>query len=138
MYNNIGLRSVKGSCTNGRVEKNVASLPSHETPNYVDYDGPRKDETNSVTTEDQIYRPLHKDIVDHMRKRDIELKCLELVESLTDRGLNQDEIDSEVQWHRKVLELDYEDEKKSEILHNKRTQEQDYLEKVKCEKNISS
>lgn len=81
MYNGIGLQTPRGSGTNGHVQRNWALVRSHN-----------KDKLNYRTEEElakldaATNRQPNKEILDHERKRKIELKCVELEEILEEKG----------------------------------------------------
>lgn len=81
MYNGIGLQTPRGSGTNGHVQRNWALVRPHN-----------KDKL-SYRTEEELAkldaasnRQPNKEILDHERKRKIELKCVELEEILEEKG----------------------------------------------------
>lgn len=77
MYNGIGLTTPRGSGTNGYVQRNLANIirpkdkDSFKTPNDISAPSLRKPNT---------------DIIEHDRKRKIELKCLEFQQMLENQG----------------------------------------------------
>ena len=81
MYNGIGLTTVRGSGTNGYVQKNLSFVRSH------------KDTQVKYRTEEEIKkadaaagsREPNRGIMDHERKRKLEVKCMELEEVLRDQ-----------------------------------------------------
>lgn len=80
MYNGIGLSTPRGSGTNGHVQRNWALVKPRE-----------KDKT--YRTEDELValdvasnRQPNKEILDHEKKRKIELKCVEFAELLEEQG----------------------------------------------------
>lgn len=80
MYNNIGLATARGSGTNGYVQRNLSAVRSRKEK--VDYIN--EDELNKM---EQTYaRKPNKEILEHQRKREIELKCLELQDMMEDQG----------------------------------------------------
>ena len=95
-YNGIGLSTARGSGTNGYVQRNLSNVKAKpvfrkETVNYLE------------APEHQLSRPPNKEILDHERKRMVEIKCLELEDELVERGLDQEEIDEKVDELRKVF-----------------------------------
>lgn len=81
MYNGIGLQTARGSGTNGHVQRNFAAVR------------PGKREANSYKTEEdlakldrQINKAPNQEILDHERKRKIEVKCAEYEENLEKQG----------------------------------------------------
>jgi len=106
MYNGIGLSTVRGSGTNGYVTKNLSYVrPSKDKVNY-------KTEEDIKKAEAQISRGPNQGILDHERKRKLEVKCLELEDVLRDQGANDEEIAVKVQAYREML-LGVEQEKKA-------------------------
>ena len=97
MYNGIGLSTVRGSGTNGYVTKNLSYVrPSKDKVNY-------KTEEDIKKAEAQISRGPNQGILDHERKRKLEVKCLELEDVLRDQGANDEEIAVKVQAYREML-----------------------------------
>ena len=88
MYNGIGLTTARGSGTNGYVTRNLAFV--HNTKDRVKY----KTEEEIQKLDSLSQRKLNLEILDHERKRKLELKCLEFQDDLEDQGLQQDEIES--------------------------------------------
>lgn len=81
MYNGIGLQTARGSGTNGHVQRNFAAVR------------PGKREANSYKTEEdlakldrQMNKGPNQEILDHERKRKIEVKCAEYEETLEKQG----------------------------------------------------
>ena len=80
MYNNIGLQTARGSGTNGYVQRNLSLLRS------------RKEKVEYHTNEDldkleqmNTKKP-NQEILEHERKRRIELKCMELQDVMEEQG----------------------------------------------------
>ncbi|KZS97555.1 cwf21-domain-containing protein [Sistotremastrum niveocremeum HHB9708] len=95
MYNGIGLTTPRGSGTNGYVVRNLSHLRHHETPAEraaaFERNGPPK------------HREPDEGILEHERKRKVEVKCLELQVQLEDDGISEEEIESQVEALRKKL-----------------------------------
>jgi len=97
MYNGIGLSTVRGSGTNGYVQRNLSHVrPSKDKVNY-------KTEEDIQKAEAQISRGPNQGILDHERKRKLEVKCLELEEVLRDQGYEDEEVAEKVQAYRQML-----------------------------------
>lgn len=75
MYNGIGLQTPRGSGTNGHVQRNWAIV--RKTKDKVDYKSDEKDQLNKQP---------NKEILDHVRKRKVEVKCAELTDILEEQG----------------------------------------------------
>lgn len=80
MYNNIGLQTVRGSGTNGYVQRNLSFVNSKKE--RVEY---RRDEDLQKLEQMNTKKP-NKEILEHQRKRQIELKCMELQDVMEDQG----------------------------------------------------
>jgi serine/arginine repetitive matrix protein 2 len=83
-YNGIGLSTARGSGTNGYISKNTAYLQIRDGPPggayrkpYVDLDDLRGP---------PVHRAPDKGILEHERKRRIEIKCMELRDELEEKG----------------------------------------------------
>jgi len=87
MYNGIGLLTPRGSGTNGFVQRNLSFIrPSKQKMEY------RHEDIKPLA----IHKGPHKDILDHQRKRQIELKVLTWAEdtNLYQSGKPDEEIES--------------------------------------------
>lgn len=95
MSANVGLSTPRGSGTSGYVQSNKANLrPRTQTQPYPkDFDAVKHKQ-----------RQPDKEILEHDRKREIELKVFELRDRLEDEGLDEDEIDDQCDVLRKKLE----------------------------------
>jgi len=97
MYNGIGLATARGSGTNGYVQRNWAAIKKI------------KDQTSFKTEEElskidsAANRQPNQELLDHDRKRKVELKCIELEQSLEDQGYSQDEISDKINTFRITL-----------------------------------
>lgn len=80
MYNGIGLNTARGSGTNGYVQRNLSTV--NQARQKVDY----KTDDELRALDRQLSRPPNAEILDHQRKRQVEVKCLEYREELEDRG----------------------------------------------------
>lgn len=80
MYNGIGLPTPRGSGTNGHVQRNWALIkPKEKSKSY-------RSEAELATLDTASSRQPNKEILDHKRKRKIELKCAEFAEILEEQG----------------------------------------------------
>ncbi|CCU98284.1 unnamed protein product [Malassezia sympodialis ATCC 42132] len=92
MYNGIGLQTARGSGTNGYVQKNLSHLrPRDPWPRPMEPEAKPR-----VAAPDA-------GILDHERRRKIELQCLELQDELEERGLPDEEIRARVDSLRQGL-----------------------------------
>ena len=96
MYNGIGLATVRGSGTNGYVTKNMAFVSASRAAE-------RKDRTEGFKRDIPQPKQPDQDIIEHNRKRDVEVKVLRLRESLEDKGVDEAEIEAKTAELRKSL-----------------------------------
>ncbi|KAJ7283926.1 cwf21 domain-containing protein, partial [Mycena rebaudengoi] len=94
MYNGIGLTTPRGSGTNGYVIRNLSSLRSHE---------PAQDRASAWDAAPPKHREPDEGILEHERKRKVEVKCLELQLQLEDDGVDEDKIEEQVSALREKL-----------------------------------
>jgi serine/arginine repetitive matrix protein 2 len=107
MYNGIGLQTARGSGTNGYVQSNkflvkVRSSATRPFGGGAPPPGP--------TISGGVRKP-NEDILEHDRKRRIEVKLLVLRETLEERGYTEQEIEERIGEARKGLEAEAEAEK---------------------------
>ncbi|EME86200.1 uncharacterized protein MYCFIDRAFT_70948 [Pseudocercospora fijiensis CIRAD86] len=95
MSSNVGLSTPRGSGTSGYVQRNSANLRPRDQP-Y-----PSKDTVDSARYKQ---RQPDKEILEHDRKREIEVKVFELRDKLEDEGVDEDDIDDQCDALRKKLE----------------------------------
>ncbi|WVQ71932.1 hypothetical protein IAR50_001474 [Cryptococcus sp. DSM 104548] len=100
MYGNVGLQTARGSGTNGYVTKNSAHLRVRDGPPGGPFGGFNRDDD---THKAPIYRAPDQGILEHERKRRIEVKVMELRDELEEAGKDEDEIDEECDQLRKKL-----------------------------------
>ncbi|XP_038984368.1 pre-mRNA-splicing factor CWC21-like [Phoenix dactylifera] len=101
MYNGIGLTTPRGSGTNGYIQTNKFFVKPKAVPARADasYDGA------GALPEGAVRKP-NKDILEHDRKRQIQLRLLVLQETLADQGYTEDEIAEKLQETQKNLEAE--------------------------------
>jgi len=91
-YNGVGLRTVRGSGTNGYIQKNRSSISHlHRNDNPADLKPPVAKKPNA-------------EIIDHERKRQIELKVLLYEEKLKERKTPKDEMKKKCKVLREQLQ----------------------------------
>ncbi len=97
MYNGIGLTTPRGSGTNGYIQTNkffVKPRPVRvEIREYENGQGAGG-----------VSRKANKEILEHDRKRQVELKLTELEDQLVEQGYPDDEVLERVEAFRKVLQ----------------------------------
>ncbi|XP_038637094.1 serine/arginine repetitive matrix protein 2-like [Scyliorhinus canicula] len=97
MYNGIGLPTPRGSGTNGYVQRNLSSV--RHKKDRVDY----KSEEELKKLESGLMKKPNQDILDHERKRKVELKCIELEDMMEEQGYSEEEIQQKVATFRQML-----------------------------------
>ncbi|EJD54791.1 cwf21-domain-containing protein, partial [Auricularia subglabra TFB-10046 SS5] len=95
MYNGIGLTTPRGSGTNGYVIRNLSHMRSHQTS------------TERAAEFESFKPPQHREpdaeILEHEKKRLVEVKCFELRVQLEDEEVPEEEIEEKVDTLRKSL-----------------------------------
>lgn len=94
MYNGIGLETPRGSGTNGFVQRNMAFVRPRKEK--VDY----RTEEELAKSEASLNREPNLEILEHERKRKIEIDCLELREMLEVQNFDEKEIEEKVDAFR--------------------------------------
>lgn len=97
MYNNIGLQTARGSGTNGYVQRNLSLLRSRKEK--VEY----HTQQDVDMLEQMNTRKPNQEILEHERKRQVELKCMELQDMMEEQGYNENEILTKVEELRRIL-----------------------------------
>ena len=97
MYNGIGLSTVRGSGTSGYVQRNLSHVPATKEKRKIDY------KTEADLKKEEKIRGPNQGILDHEKKRKIEVKCAELEDLLVDQNLSEEEINEKVTAYRKML-----------------------------------
>lgn len=97
MYNGIGLQTPRGSGTNGHVQRNVAFMRAR--PERIQYN------TEAAMTRQMhaLERLPNNDILDHERKRQVEVKVAELVEAMREQKFEETEITERAKALRETL-----------------------------------
>ena len=101
MYNGIGLTSVRGSGTNGYVQKNMAHVSRARTARAKSVDKPLDGPGGSNPL--RAPHRANSDILEHNRKRNVELQCLQLQEKLESQNLPDDVVERRVSELRESL-----------------------------------
>jgi hypothetical protein len=98
MSSNVGLTTPRGSGTSGYVQRNTAHLKPRDAP----YPSP-----DTLSSLNHRQRQPDAGIIEHERKRDIEVKVFELRDKLEEEGsLDEDGIDDQCDALRKKLEAE--------------------------------
>ncbi|MEQ2171813.1 hypothetical protein GOODEAATRI_014462 [Goodea atripinnis] len=123
MYNGIGLTTPRGSGTNGYVQRNLSSL---RVKRPRDERGGERDEKDRERLESQLNRQPNADILEHQRKRQLEVKSNQ---QKNDRlraafGISSDYVDGS-SFHADRKEKEKE-KREQERLERERLQQQKY------------
>lgn len=89
MYNGIGLTTPRGSGTNGYVQRNLSTL---RVKRPRDERGGERDEKDRERLESQLNRQPNADILEHQRKRQLEVKCAELQDMMEEQGYEKESL----------------------------------------------
>jgi len=94
MSSNVGLSTPRGSGTSGYVQRNLAHLKPRDQgkPYSTDFDSLKHRQ-----------RQPDKEILEHDRKRDVEVKVFELRDRLEDEGVDEEEIETQTEALRRKL-----------------------------------
>lgn len=99
MYNNIGLKTVRGSGTNGYIQTNLAALPA----NWKRFRGRRRAfDAPEPESKKKLYKA-SKELVDFNKKRAVEVKVFEYREKLEDQDFAEENIEEKVAAYRKYM-----------------------------------
>ncbi|GMQ02519.1 hypothetical protein CsSME_00048706 [Camellia sinensis var. sinensis] len=101
MYNGIGLQTPRGSGTNGYIQNNKFFLKPRSGKVVVDNSG-KGFEAGQGTA--GVTKKPNQDILEHDRKRQIELKLVILEDKLVDQGYTDAEIAEKLAEARRNLE----------------------------------
>lgn len=96
MSSNVGLTTPRGSGTSGYVQRNMSYLRPRDQPR----DAPEPKSYHQ--------RAPDRSILEHDRKREVEVRCLELQDKLEDEGVDEDEITEQVEALRRKLTAELE------------------------------
>ncbi|VDM54802.1 unnamed protein product [Angiostrongylus costaricensis] len=97
MYNGIGLQTARGTGTNGYVQANLSNLLLSKK--RVEYNS----EADLRRIEAELNRAPNEELLQHQRKRAIEMKCAEFEMLMEEKGFDDDEIQKKVSDYRKLL-----------------------------------
>ncbi|CAD6197014.1 unnamed protein product [Caenorhabditis auriculariae] len=97
MYNGIGLQTARGTGTNGYVQSNLSHLLLARKK--IEYNG----EDDLRRMEAEVNKTPNAEILDHQRKRQIEVKCTEVELLMEEKGFDDDEIQKKVDEYRQLL-----------------------------------
>ncbi|CBI20826.3 unnamed protein product, partial [Vitis vinifera] len=100
MYNGIGLQTPRGSGTNGYIQTNKFFV--RPKSGKVAYDSGKGFEGDQGTA--GVTKKPNRDILEHDRKRQIQLKLVVLEDKLVDQGYTDAEISEKLEEARKTLE----------------------------------
>ena len=97
MYNGIGIQTARGTGTNGYVQRNLSFVPTkRERVEYVKDAELKKLET-------LIEKKGNAEILEHEKKRRIEVKCMEMRDMMLNNGYDEEVTNEKVRKFREVL-----------------------------------
>lgn len=104
MYNGVGLQTARGSGTNGYVQRNFA-LVRHARQPHSGGRGGRGGGFGGTDTAipTALTKAPDQGILEHYKRREVELKCAELEDELTEQGVPDDEVEAKVDAFRAQL-----------------------------------
>ncbi|EON61558.1 hypothetical protein W97_00773 [Coniosporium apollinis CBS 100218] len=126
MSSNVGLSTPRGSGTSGYVQRNLSALrPRDSTAPYPkDFDSLKHRQ-----------RQPDKEILEHDRRREIEVKVFELRDRLEDEGVEEDDIEDQCTALRKKLEAERKCGKESTDARGLKSHQVHELAKAKIEES---
>ncbi|GAV55044.1 hypothetical protein ZYGR_0AS03670 [Zygosaccharomyces rouxii] len=98
-YNNVGLKTAKGSSTSGHIQR---SLASHDGSNQ-NYNRRNQRVERPRTREPVGHKPKDSRLVDHLQRREIELQVSDLRDQLEDGSDDDETIDQKCNELREKL-----------------------------------
>lgn len=98
-YNNVGLKTAKGSSTSGHIQR---SLAGHNGSNQ-NYNKRNQRVESTRTRESVSNKSKDSKLVDHLQKREIELRVSELRDQLEDGNDDDETIDQKCNKLRETL-----------------------------------
>ncbi|CAI4229679.1 unnamed protein product [Auanema sp. JU1783] len=96
-YNGIGLQTARGSGTNGYVQSNLSSL--FLAKKKIEYNA----EDDIRRMEAEVNKAPNQDLLNHERKRQVEIKVAEFEMLMEEKGFDDDEIEKKTSDYRKLL-----------------------------------
>ncbi|KAK3269630.1 hypothetical protein CYMTET_21938 [Cymbomonas tetramitiformis] len=127
MYNGVGIHSARGSGSSGYVQSNKFHLLPHRRRHKELQD------LKEVMADTSMNRQPNKDILEHSRKRAIEVELMKLRADLEDKGFADDDIDIQCDVRRKELEAKAEEEpaKLSQETHQVALRKEKEMDKIR-------
>ncbi len=107
MYNGIGLKTARGTGTNGYIQRNLSNVRPRDNP----FTKPA-----SSSAPDVRHTQPDAAILEHERKRRVEVRCMELRIQLEDDDVPDDEIELQVQALREKLTAQLEQQREEEAV----------------------
>ncbi|KAL5215772.1 hypothetical protein ABZP36_007173 [Zizania latifolia] len=104
MYNSIGLQTARGSGTNGHVQTNKFFI-KHRSSTAGGPPKPPAPGFGGAAGLGGMRKP-NKEILEHDRKRQVELRLLLLRDALEEQGYTEGEIEERVEAARKEAEIE--------------------------------
>lgn len=102
-YNGVGLQTPRGTGTSGYIQKNVANRNVEGFRQKRMRDALETERREVRARMKEARRTAGKDVNDHLDKRKIDVKCMELRDELEDADVEEDVIKSRIEELRKQL-----------------------------------
>eukprot|EP00924_Labyrinthula_sp_SR-Ha-C_P001687 augustus_masked-scaffold_18-processed-gene-6.11-mRNA-1 protein AED:0.15 eAED:0.21 QI:0/-1/0/1/-1/1/1/0/164 len=121
MYNGIGVKTVRGTSTNGYVRKNYAALDTKKL-SILKEKKRKYDRDNPVNKRqlEKLNKEPNKQILEHNERRKVEVKIMELKLELEEQGYSKEEIKKKVKDIRDKIKKREEGEKEGKFSKVKR------------------
>ncbi|CAB4406301.1 unnamed protein product [Rhizophagus irregularis] len=97
MYGNVGLSTPRGSGTNGYVVRNLSFIRPRKDIQIESLDEAKANSSALAN------RKPNQEILDHEKKRQVELKCISLQQKLEEAGRSEKEIEEEIDAFRQSM-----------------------------------
>ncbi|KAI9656369.1 MAG: RNA-splicing factor [Alyxoria varia] len=103
MSANVGLTTPRGSGTSGYVQRNLSALKPKSKWQQNDRMAPYPNNPDDLERLKHRPRQPDQEILEHERKREVEVKVMELRDRLEEEGLEEDEVDEKCEELREKL-----------------------------------
>ncbi|XP_073807960.1 serine/arginine repetitive matrix protein 3 isoform X11 [Danio rerio] len=97
MYDGARVSSPEDSANGVPLQSEAPAIPRPTT------EEPEEEEEQGVPSEPVLVKKTHREILDHERKRRVELKCMELQEMMEEQGYPEEDIRQKVETFRQML-----------------------------------
>lgn len=114
-YNGIGLQTPRGSGTSGYVQKSLSGTKKEGLRQKRERQA-QDDRLRELKAKKRLVRQgAGGEIIDHDRRRLIELKCMELRDTLEDEDVDDETVEKRVTELRRLLERERDDKRRNDL-----------------------